>query len=80
MARNTIRIRDEKELTTKFSELAHIALNLRFWTRYWKEHYGSDARAKKNLWENKMDSWLRNMGLDDIDRLKAIQVFKDADT
>lgn len=42
----------------KLEELARISHNLRMWSKRWKEHYGSENRAKLAVWESKMDRWL----------------------
>ena len=46
--------RDEME------HLAYIAKNLRYYTKYWHKHFGSNNRLQMKRWEDKMDIWLYN--------------------
>lgn len=70
----TVKIKDEKQLVQEFLDLVHAGNNMRFWQKYWKEHHGGNAKARKEYWEGKFDDKLRGLGLTDIDRLKAIKI------
>jgi hypothetical protein len=40
------------------SELAHILLNLRHWTRLYDRHFGYHNKDRKRHWEAKADRWI----------------------
>lgn len=43
---------------TDLAELAHIMLNLRFWSKEWHRSYGTPNRIAKERWEAKADEWI----------------------
>ncbi len=59
----TIVIHSPEEMADKLAELAKVLHNLRYWTKYWKQVYGSRARAQKEIWEQRADQLLDELGL-----------------
>jgi hypothetical protein len=56
--------------SVKFEELCRLAHNLRYYSKIWKEHYGSTNLANMVNWQNKMDEWLKkNIELEPDDNL-----------
>lgn len=60
----TITISSPEEMAEKLAELAKVLHNLRYWTKYWKEVYGSRARVQKEHWEKRADILLDELGID----------------
>jgi hypothetical protein len=42
----------------EFEQLAIIVKNLRYHTKYWQLHFGSNNRNNMKRWEEKADQWL----------------------
>jgi hypothetical protein len=55
-------------------ELAHILHNVRFFTKYWHAHGGSEARRRKVYWETKADQYLDSLGLDLHNNVNAVKI------
>lgn len=73
----TVKIKTEEELKIKFQEVAHILHNLRFFTKYWNEHGGFEARKRMNYWQDKADAVLDSLGLILHHNIKSVTVIKD---
>lgn len=43
------------------SELAHILLNLRHFSKLWDDNYGVEAKKRKKFWEQKADEYLESI-------------------
>lgn len=56
MAKYCLKFPDDED---RFEELARISHNLRYYSKIWKENYGSVNRAMMVKWENLMDKWLK---------------------
>lgn len=51
----------------KFTELARLVHNLRYFSNIWKEHYGAMNRVKMEYWQKAVDEWLKeNVDYTDI--------------
>lgn len=66
----------EQQQRQKLEELIHIVNNMRFYQKYWHQHFGSAARQNKDKWEQRADKFLREAGLTEHDNIKTIQVIR----
>ena len=57
-----IKIHTEEELVEAFKNLLHISVNLRHSQVKWEREYGVDAKDLKKKWEEKMDTYLQDLG------------------
>jgi len=64
---------DMKQLA---EDLLHIIHNMRFYQKYWKEHYGGRAKERKEYWEQKADEKLNQLGLTEHNNTKSFQIFR----
>lgn len=71
-----IKIESEEQLAEKFIELAHVLHNLRFYEKYWNEHYGCDARRNMKKWQKKADDLLDSLGLTLHNNINAVKVVR----
>lgn len=60
-----VKIKTEAELYSVCTELLHITLNLRKFTKLWEENYGVEIKARKKYWEDKADSLLQRLQVTD---------------
>lgn len=67
----------ETSYETRFREMARIMHNLRFYTKYWNEHGGFNARKNMKYWEEKADACLDQNGLTTHNNTNSIKVSKD---
>lgn len=74
--KTVVKIETEEQLTRKFEELAHALHNLRFFTKYWNEHGGYQARQRMKFWQEKADDLLDGMGLTLHRNINSITVIK----
>lgn len=65
-----------EEMKQQAEELLHILHNLRFHTKYWKQHFGGQAKQRKEYWEQKADEKLNQFGLNEHNNTKAIQIIR----
>jgi hypothetical protein len=56
MAKYQLRFPDDED---RFEQLARITHNLRYFSKIWKEHFGSKNLANMVYWQNKVDEWLK---------------------
>lgn len=56
-----LKINSEEELVNVFKELMHLGVNMRYWQKQWKEHYGAENRKAKEKWEERYDNLLEKM-------------------
>lgn len=69
MAKYRLKFPDDED---RFEELARISHNLRYYSKIWKEHYGSTNFRNMVRWQNEMDSWLKeNVDYSDLSHLEA---------
>jgi CRISPR/Cas system-associated endonuclease Cas1 len=54
----------DEQLQQMHAEALHVLHNLRFWTKRWDEHYGHEARTRKQYWQGKADELLNKFGFD----------------
>ena len=73
----TIIINSEEELKQTFLELAHAVHNMRHAQKYWHQHFGATNRARKQLWETKVDGILNRLGMAEHQNTKSIIVYKE---
>lgn len=71
-----VEINSDKELKSRFEEMAHILHNLRFYSKYWVEHGGYQARSRKKFWEEKADQCLNKNGLTLHNNINSVKVIK----
>lgn len=74
---SVIKIQSKEDLEKEFIELAHEVNRMRVWQRYWHEHFGGAAKARRVEWEKKVDDRLRRLGLDEIDHTKPVKIVKE---
>ena len=63
-----------EEMKKQLEELLHILHNMRFYQKYWHEHFGYNARERKDAWEQKADEKLNSFNLTAHNKTKPIQV------
>jgi hypothetical protein len=56
-----LKIESEEDLIKEFKELMHISVNMRYWQKQWKEHYGAHNRVAKEKWEERYDNLLEKL-------------------
>lgn len=66
----------DNRVTDQFAEAMHILHNLRFFTKYWNENGGGQARQYKKYWEEKADQLLTSHGLTTHQNTRSITVIK----
>ncbi len=66
----------DKQVADQFGEVMHILHNLRFFTKYWNENGGGQARQYKKYWEEKADQLLNSHGLTTHQNTRSITVIK----
>lgn len=71
-----IEIGSEADLKDKFAEVAHVLHNLRFFTKFWNEHGGYQARRRMQYWQERADALLDSMGLTLHNNIQAVQIIK----
>jgi inactivated superfamily I helicase len=49
------KVNSEEELHQMAADLFHVLVNLRHYTKRWKEHYGANNNNVKIMWEEKAD-------------------------
>lgn len=76
MTHKTIEIASENEIIERMEEMAYILHNLRFFTKYWNEHGGYQARMKKKYWEEKADKCLDKNGLTTHNNINSVKIIK----
>jgi len=76
MSTKVIEITSQQQLESRFQALAHTLHNLRFFTKYWNEHGGYEARKNMNNWQEKADNLLDEMGLTLHNNIKAVKIIK----
>ena len=60
MSIKVIEINSPEQLEAQFKKLAHTLHNLRFFTKYWNEHGGYEARKNMNNWQEKpISCWMK---------------------
>lgn len=66
----------DQQLPAQLQEALHILHNLRFFTKYWNENGGGQARQYKKRWEEKADKLLNSHGLTTHENIRSITVIK----
>lgn len=56
MAKYRLKFPDDED---RFEELARLVHNLRYYSKIWKEHYGTTNLSNMVNWQNKVDEWLK---------------------
>jgi len=56
-----LKIDSEEELINVFKDLMHVGVNMRYWQKQWKEHYGATNRKAKEKWEERYDKLLEKI-------------------
>lgn len=72
----SIEVHTEVEMKAVMADLAHILHNLRFYTKYWNEHGGYQARNQMKIWEQKADTILNSLGLRLHNNISAVTIIK----
>lgn len=65
-----------RQIPGQLEEALHILHNLRFFTKYWNEVGGGQAREYKKRWEEKADKLLTSHGLTLHEKTRSITVIK----
>jgi len=63
-------------VTEELEQALHILHNLRFFTKYWNENGGGQARQYKKYWEEKADNLLNTHGLTLHQNTRSITIIK----
>lgn len=66
----------DQQMPAQLQEALHILHNLRFFTKYWNETGGGQARDYKKRWEEKADKLLNSYGLTIHQNTRYITVIK----
>lgn len=76
MSTEVFQIKSAEDLKEPFQQLAEVLHNLRFYTKYWNEHGGANARKRMHYWQEMADKLLDSLGLtlhNNISSVKVIQ-------
>jgi hypothetical protein len=72
----TIEIETDNQLIDVAQKFAHTLHNLRFYTKYWNEHGGYQARDRMNHWQQRADELLNSYGLTTHNNTDAVKIIK----
>lgn len=76
MSTAIVEVESDQDLVTRFQALAHVLHNLRFFTKYWNEHGGYQARQNMKYWQDKADALLNSMGLTLHENISSVLILK----
>lgn len=71
-----VTVDSEKELVEMTTELLHILVNLRHWTKLWNENYGGYYLQQKKSWEKRSDDYLQKIGMQKSQQTNEINIEK----
>ena len=66
----------DDQIKAELEQLLNIVHNMRFYQKYWHEHFGHKARDRKNVWEQKADETLDRLGLTEHNNTRSVQVLR----
>ena len=71
-----IQVETDEQAKELISELAHTLHNLRFFTKYWNEHGGYQARKNMTNWQFRADALLDSLGLTLHNNINSVKTIK----
>ena len=66
----------EAQIKAVAEEAVRVLHNLRFYTKYWNEHGGYQARARMEYWQTQADKLLDSLGLTTHRNINAVKIIK----